>query len=66
MTPTLLHLQLCFLPRRGSEESSEGHSCRNCSLTPHLFCGILRCVRGPHYDDALLHAGQEQSTASGL
>lgn len=64
--PTLLHFQLCFLPRRGSEESSEGHSCWNCGLAPHLFCGLLRRVRGPHSDDALLHAGQEQPPASGL
>lgn len=52
--------------RRGSEESPEGHSFWNRSVASHLFRGIFRRFRRPHCDDAVLHAGQEQSAPSGL
>lgn len=65
--PTALSTQLsCFLLRRRSEKPSEGHSCRDRGLAPHLLRGVLRCVRGSHCYDALLPAGQEQPPASGL
>lgn len=52
--------------RRRSEESPEGHSFWDRSVASHLFRGIFWCFRRPHCDDAILHAGQEQSAPSGV
>lgn len=55
-----------FPLRRGSEEPPEGHSHRHRGLSPHLFCGLLRSFGGSHCYDAVLPAGQEQPSSSGL
>lgn len=62
----LPHAPRLSLPRRGSEESPEGHSFWDRSVAPHLFRGILWRLRRPHCDDAVLHAGQEQSAPGGV
>lgn len=58
-------LCLCLLRRR-SEESPEGYSFWHRSVASHLLRGIFQRFRRPHCDDALLHAGQEQSAAGGV
>lgn len=62
----LPHAACLPFSRRRSEESPEGHSFWNRSIASHLFRGVFRRFRCPHCDDAVLHAGQEQSAPSGV
>lgn len=64
----LPHLWLPLVPpsRWGGEEPPEGHPHRHRVLPPHLLCGLLRRVRCPYCDDAVLYAGQKQPTACGF